>query len=106
MLRQLGRVSVAILDMHTAAGDARRAEQVAAMMRTQFAQVAERLPTIPAKEPQAGTDPGNRKPGDARLRATDGMAAPGTRSPIPNTLHPSTRKTPALSRERDGRGRE
>lgn len=106
MLRQLGRVSVAILDMHTAAGDSRRAEQVATMMRTQFAQVAERLPTIPAKEPQAGADTGNREPRDVRLRATDGMAAPGTRSPIPTTLHPTTRKTQVSSRERDSRGRE
>lgn len=111
MLRQLGRVSVAILDMHTAAGDARRAEQVATMMRNQFAQLAERLPTIPAKEPQVGADTANREPRNARLRATDGMAtpgmaAPGTRSPIPTTLHPTTRKTPASPRERDGCGRE
>jgi hypothetical protein len=94
------------VDMHTAIGDARRAEQVATMMRNQFAQVAERLLTIPAKEPQGASGTGDRELRDPRLRAIDGMAAPGTRSPVPNMLLLTTRKTPAAPRERDGRGRE
>ena len=52
MLRQLGRVSVAILDMHSAVGDAGRAEQVTAMLRNPFAAVTDRLPMVPSKNAQ------------------------------------------------------
>lgn len=106
MLRQLGRVSVAILDMHTALGDARRAEQVTAVMRNQFAEVSDRLPKVPTKEaaPSARTAAAD-VPGVVR-RATDGLAAPGTGSPVPTTLNPQRPRTPAAPRERDGRGRD
>ena len=106
MLRQLGRVSVAILDMHTAVGDARRAEQVAAMMRTQFAQLVERLPAVPVKEAQPAPSAAARVVPDVVRRATDGLAAPGAGSPIPNTLRPTRGKTSSAPRERNGRGRE
>jgi hypothetical protein len=106
MLRQLGRVSVAILDMHTALGDARRTEQVTAMMRNQFAAVSERLPAVPSKE-----TPGEsfRKTGvgsEAVRLSTEGLAAPGTGSPVPTTLQPHKPMTPAAPRERDGHARD
>ena len=105
MLRQLGRVSVAILDMHTALGDARRAEQVTAMMRTQFAAISDRLPPVPTPgAPSVGARTADVP--DVMRRATEGLAAPGTGSPIPTTLTPHKPKTPSTPRERDGRGRE
>ncbi len=104
MLRQLGRVSVAILDMHSAVGDARRAEQVTAMLRNQFAAVTDRLPAVPSRtaQPDSRTQTAD-VPGVMR-RATDGLAAPG--SPVPNKLQPTKRKTPAVPYERDGLGRD
>ena len=68
MLRQLGRTAVAVLDMHSANGDARRAEVVRV--------------------------------------ATEGLAAPRSGSPVPNTLEPTKRKTPATPRERNRHGRD
>jgi hypothetical protein len=106
MLRQLGRVSVAILDMHTALGDARRAERVTAVMRNQFAAVSDRLPKVPTKEASTSTRTAAADVPDVVRRATDGLAAPGTGSPVPTTLNPHKPKTPAAPRERDGRGRE
>ena len=97
---------MAILDMHTALGDARRAEQVTAMMRNQFAAVSERLPAIPSKEAPTDSRTQTNEVPDVMRRATEGLAAPGTGSPIPNTLHPTKPKTAAAPRERDGRGRE
>ncbi len=106
MLRQLGRVSVAILDMHSAVGDARRAEQVTAILRNQFATVTDRLPAVPSKtvQPDSRMQPADVP--DVMRRATDGLAAPGTGSPVPNTLQPTKRTTPATPRERDGLGRD
>jgi hypothetical protein len=106
MLRQLGRVSVAILDMHSAVGDGRRAEQVTMMLRNQFAAVTDRLPAVPSKtvQPDSRTQPTDVP--DVMRQATDGLAAPGTSSPVPNTLQPTKRKTPATAYERDGLGRD
>jgi hypothetical protein len=105
MLRQLGRVSVAILDAHAAAGDARRAEQLTAMMYEKFAQVQQRMPEIPSKQngPETHTVTSEN---ETMRRATDGLASPGTGSPLPTTLRPGKHKTPATPRERDGHGRE
>lgn len=105
MLRQLGRVSVAILDAHAAAGDARRAEQLTAMMHEKFAQVQQRMPEIPSKQngPETRTVTSEN---ETMRRAIEGLAAPGTGSPLPTTLRPGKHKTPATPRERDGLGRE
>jgi hypothetical protein len=106
MLRQLGRVSVAILDMHTALGDARRAEQVTAMMRNQFAAVSEQLPAPPRTDTPASNHTRGAAASDAVRLATEGLAAPGTGSPVPTTLQPHKPKTPAVPRERNGHERE
>lgn len=106
MLRQLGRVSVAILDMHSAVGDARRAEQVTAMLRNQFAAITDRLPAVPSKSAQPDSRTQAADVPVVMRQATDGLAAPGTGSPVPNTLQPTKRKTPATPRERDGLGRD
>ena len=105
MLRQLGRVTVAVLDAHAAAGDARRAEQLTAMMHEKFAQVQQQLPEIPSKQngPETRTVTSEN---ETMRRATDGLAPPGTGSPLPATLRPGKHKTPATPRERDGLGRE
>lgn len=105
MLRQLGRLSVALLDAHTAAGDARRAEQLTAMMHEKFAQIEQRMPVLASKEGRA--EPRDTTPANEVVRrATEGLAAPGSGSPLPNSLHPNKRKTPATPRERDGHGRQ
>ena len=109
MLRQLGRVTVAVLDAHAAAGDARRAEQLTAMMHEKFAQVQQRLPEIPLKQNGPETHTETRtvtSENETMRRATDGLAAPGTGSPLPTPLRPGKHKTPATPRERDGLGRE
>ncbi len=106
MLRQLGRVSVAILDMHSAVGDARRAEQITATLRTQFAAVADRLPAVPSKAAQPDSRTRSVDVPDVMRRATDGLAAPRTGSPVPTTLNPTRGKTAATPHERDGHGRE
>ncbi|GGE98440.1 hypothetical protein [Mycetocola zhadangensis] len=105
MLRQLGRVSVAILDAHTAAGDARRAEQMTAMMRGKFAQVQQSLPEVSATTTRTD-DRVMTSENEAMRRATDGLAAPGTGSPLPNKPQPSKPKTPVTPRERGGHGRD
>ena len=113
MLRQLGRVTVAVLDAHAAAGDARRAEQLTAMMHEKFAQIQQRLPEIPLKQngPETRTETRTvTSENETMRRATDGLAAPGTGSPLPTPLptplRPGKHKTPAMPRERDGLGRE
>ena len=88
MLRQPGHMSVAILDMHSAAGDDRGNEEVTMMLCNQFAAVTDRLPMLPRKTAQPVS---RTERADALVvvrRATDGLAAPGTRSPVPNKLQP------------------
>ena len=87
------------------AGDARRAEQLTAMMHEKFAQVQQQLPEIPSKQngPETRTVTSEN---ETMRRATDGLAPPGTGSPLPATLRPGKYKTPATPRERDGLGRE
>lgn len=105
MLRQLGRLTVAVLDAHAAAGDARRAEQLTAMMHEKFAQVQQQLPEILPKQSGSETRTVTSE-NETMRRATDGLAAPGTGSPLPTALRPDKHKTPVTPRERDGRGRE
>ena len=105
MFRQFGRLTVAVLDAHAAAGDARRAEQLTAMMHEKFAQVQQRMPEAPSKQngPEARTVTSEN---ETMRRATEGLAVPGTGSPLPTTLRPGKHKTPVTPRERDGLGRE
>ncbi|MGC5225117.1 relaxase/mobilization nuclease domain-containing protein [Micromonospora sp. DT81.3] len=106
VLRQLGRLSVALMDAHAAAGDARRAEQLAGMMREKFAAVERQLPPVPGRqEPPERTRTLTREEASVR-RATEGLAAPGAGSPVPNTITPRKRSTSDTSREPDGHGRE
>lgn len=111
LLRQLGRVSVAILDAHTAVGDARRAEQVTQMLRTQFAQLTTQYPEVPMK---VGTGALVAETltveGERVRRATEGLATPGTRvpgsrsgSPVSTPLVPVKKLSPAVVRVRDTR---
>ncbi len=107
LFRQLGRLSVALLDAHKAAGDAQRAEHVTQTLRDNLAAIQERLPTTPAKE--QAIEPGRvvTAEEEAVRRAQRGLAAPGTRSPLPTPLTPRPRSTADTSRDRDGgQGRE
>jgi len=102
LLRQLGRTTVAILDMHSAIGDAQRAEQLTRTMQNEFASVRSSLPSIPAD-----VVPRTAGESNAALRqATDGLAAPGTGSPLPTPLTPNRPRTAHGPRERDGRDRD
>ena len=92
--------------MHSAVGDAGRAEQVTAMLRNPFAAVTDRLPMVPSKNAQPDSLAQTADVPVVIRRATEGLAAPGTGSPVPNKLHPTKRKTPATPRERDGLGRD
>ena len=105
MLRQLGRLTVAVLDAHAAAGDARRVEQLTAMMHEKFAQVQQQLPEAPSKDngPETRTVSSEN---ETMRRVTEGLAAPGTGSPLPTVLRPGKHKTPVTPHERDGLGRE
>ena len=105
MFRQLGRLTVAVLDAHAAAGEARRAEQLTAMMHEKFAQVQQQLPDISSKHNGLETRTVTSE-NETMRRATDGLATPGTGSPLPTTLRPGKHKTPVTPRERDGLGRE
>ena len=104
LFRQLGRLSVALLDAHQAAGDARRAEQMSQSLRDKLAAIQERLPAVPTKDaaPAASLSPEE----EAVRRAQRGLAAPGTRSPLPNPITPRKRTTTDTSRDRDGHGRD
>ena len=67
--------------------------------------VIKELTEIPSKQngPEARTVSSEN---ETMRRATDGLAAPGTGSPLPTTLRPSKHKTAVTPRERDGLGRE
>jgi hypothetical protein len=104
LFRQLGRLSVAVLDAHQAAGDARRAEQLSQSLRDKLAAIQERLPAVPTKD--AAATPMLSPEEEAVRRAQRGLAAPGTRSPLPNPIIPRKRSTSDTSRDRDGHGRE
>lgn len=110
MLRHLGRPTVAVLDAHATVGDARRAEQLTAMMHEKFAQIEQQMPQIPSTQNglldvNAGTRTVTSE-NETMRRGTDVLAAPGTGPPLPTTLRPGKHKTPATPRERDDRGRE
>jgi len=106
LFRQLGRLSVALLDAHKAVGDARRAEQMSESLRGKLAAIQERLPAVATRdaagEPARALTPEE----EAVRRAQRGLATPGTRSPLPNPITPRKRSTSDTSRDRDGTGRE
>ena len=106
MFRQLGRLSVALLDAHKAAGDARRAEQLSRTLNDKLVAIQERLPATPSTTPRDPQQPQLTPELEAARRAQSGLAATGTRSPLPNPITPRPRTTSDTSRERDGHGRE
>lgn len=106
LFRQLGRLSVALLDAHQAAGDARRAEQLSRTLNDKLVAIQERLPATPSTTPRGPQEPELTPELEAARRAQSGLAAPGTRSPLPNPITPRPRTTSDTSRERDGHGRE
>ncbi|MGZ0214326.1 MAG: hypothetical protein ACKVI4_17740, partial [Actinomycetales bacterium] len=106
LFRQLGRLSVALLDAHKAAGDVRRAEQMSESLRGKLAAIQERLPAIPTKDTAQPAVPALTSEEEAVRRAQRGLVAPGTRSPLPNPITPRKRSTSDTSRDRDGSGRE
>jgi hypothetical protein len=110
MLRQLAATAKAVMDMHAAAGDARRAAQIDQTLREQYTMVRDRLPAIPAAQrPAAQPDRSDLTPEQRQaIEAVErGQARPGvTGSPVPNRLDPPRKTAPTVTpNERDGHDR-
>lgn len=110
MLRQLAATAKAVMDMHTAAGDARRAAQIDQTLREQYTMVRDRLPAIQAAQrPAAQPDRSDLTPEQRQaIEAVErGQARPGvTGSPVPNRLDPPRKTAPTVTpHERDGHDR-
>lgn len=100
LFRQLGRLSVALIDAHKAAGDARRAEQMSDSLRRTLGAIGERMPADTATPPVTAEERATRP-------AQGVLTTPGARSPLPNTITPRTRSTSDTSHYRGGHnGRE
>jgi hypothetical protein len=102
------------MDMHSAAGDLRRAQQIDQTLREQYTAVRDRLPSLqtapatqatpPAQVDRSGLTAEQRQAIEAVER---GNARPGvTGSPVPNRLDPPRRTAPTVTpNERDGQER-
>ena len=98
MLRQLANLAKALHDLHVAAGQARRAQEIAAAVRGQLMHVASRLdqfqasdePTaVAAAEPVRAISPEEREAFEAVPVAQQGQApARATPAPLPAPLRP------------------
>jgi hypothetical protein len=104
LFRQLGRLSVALLDAHRAAGDARRAKQMSQSLRDKLAAIQEHLPAAPSMQPASVPARDLSREEEAVRRAQLGLAAPDARSPLPNPITPRPRSTSDTSRDRDNHG--
>ena len=112
MLRQLASTVKAVMDMHTAIGDAQRAVQLDRTLRDQYAQVRDRLPAIVRAEtgqpgnampaPAEGLDPELAKIVEIAQR---GEVIPGTGTPVPTRIEPYKPRTTVTPNERDGHER-
>ena len=104
VLRQLGRLAVAVMDAHSATGDAHRAEQLARTMRERFEAIERSQPAIPARADDAERSPDQGE--DAIRVARQGYVPPGVGSPLPTTLTPQSRTSPTPARDRGDHGRD
>lgn len=95
MLRQLTRTCAALIDAHTAAGEARRAQALAAAVRDRLEEVRAALPPLP-QQAAAGTATAVRE------RTAPPVRAPG--SVLPADLERARRTTPTHGHP--GRGNE
>jgi hypothetical protein len=112
MLRQLASTVKAVMDMHSAVGDAQRASQIDRTLRDQYTQVRDRLPSLASTEavqpgaampaPAEGLDPELAKIVQAAQR---GQVVPGTGSPIPARIESHKPQTTVTPNERDGHER-
>jgi hypothetical protein len=112
LLRQLASTVKAIMDMHTAVGDAQRATQIDSALRDQYSQVRDRLPAIvlsgagqsgnamPATG--AGLDPELAEVVKVALR---GQVVPGTGTPVPARIESHKPRITVTPHERDGHER-
>ena len=112
MLRQLASTVKAVMDMHTAIGEAQRASQLDRTLRDQYSQVRDRLPAIVRAETG---QPGNAMPTPAESldpelakivqAAQRGQVVPGTGTPVPTRIESHKLKTTVTPNERDGHDR-
>ena len=112
MLRQLASTVKAVMDMHTAVGDTRRAIQLDRTLRDQYAQVRDRLPAIARAEadqsgnampaPAAGLDPELAKIVEIAQR---GEVVPRTGTPVPTRIEPYKPNITVTPNECDGHER-
>jgi len=114
MLRQLAATAKAVMDMHGAAGDLRRAQQIDRTLREQYTAVRDRLPAIQtaaaAQPAPAATVDRSELTAEQRqaIEAVErGHVRPGaTGSPVPNRLDPPRKTAPTVTpNERDGQER-
>jgi len=114
MLRQLAATAKAVMDMHSAAGELRRAQQIDQTLREQYTAVRDRLPAIQATPTSQQTPPATVDRSDLTaeqrqaIEAVErGQARPGAAgSPVPNRLDPPRRTAPTVTpNERDGQER-
>jgi hypothetical protein len=112
MLRQLASTVKAVMDMHTAIGEAQRASQLDRTLREQYSQVRDRLPAIVRTETG---QPGSAMPTPAQdldpelaqivQAAQRGQVVPGTGSPVPTRIESHKPQTTVTPNERDGHER-
>ena len=105
MLRQLANTMKAMHDAHAAVGEARSAARIAAVVHTQLAAVAARLPDPAPVMALAGAPGAGQREAALRARAVAAqgavpLRAPG--SPVPGRLRPG--QTPARSGQDVDRG--
>ncbi|MDN4599314.1 relaxase/mobilization nuclease domain-containing protein [Leifsonia virtsii] len=101
LMRQLARLTVAIIDMHKAIGDEACAAQISRTLNTQMATVASRLPEVPRKgQTGPATDVDERAPESVRIAQT-GLSAPRPGSPLPTKVEPAKLYKPATGPDQD-----
>jgi hypothetical protein len=111
MLRQLASTVKAVMEMHTAIGDAQRAAQLDRTLREQYSQVRDRLPAIVRPDAQQGNAmPAPAEGLDPELAkiveiAQRGEVIPGTGSPVPTRIEPHKPRTTITPNERGGHER-
>lgn len=98
LFHQLGRLSVALVDAHHAAGDSRRAEQIAATLRTKLTTIREQLPATAAT-----VTPANELTAEqhSARRAQQGLATTSPGSPLPTPITPRRRTSSDSVQGRD-----
>lgn len=101
LMRQLARLTVAIIDMHKAIGDEVRAAEISRTLNSQMATVASRLPEVPRKGQSTPAADVDERTAEAVRIAQTGLSAPRPGSPVPTKIEPAMPYKPATGPEQD-----